>query len=245
MHHLPLLAFQGAALLRGPLMTPTISTAATAAVPRIRLPAVPSAATLWNLLVGGYIALMAWEIWSRTLTTWIVGGPLEPPGLVLSLFNRFVGTDYGQSNAFAWANATAAHYVVGIVGYPVLYYIISRSLKNWDAVLDAAVWLIFTVFVAYALKTGTFTKAVGLFWLFVTLVTATRFINPNTRLRECLSFGSFTWFNALGIFAPIAGLPFLLMEWGGALSFMSWVGHILFGFLAALVFEKREAGEAL
>ena len=48
---------------------------------------------------------------------------------------------------------------------------------------------------------------------------------------------SFTWFNALGLMAPAAGLPFLLIEWGGALSFMSYVGHIIYGFTAAYVFE--------
>jgi hypothetical protein len=222
-----------------------MSSTAIKDIPFIRFPAVPSSAALWSLCIGGYIALMAWEIWSRTITTWVVGGPLEPPGLVLSLVNRFLGSSYEQSHALAWANATAAHYAIGIVGYPLLYYIISRTLRNWDAILDGAVWLIFTAFVANALRTGSYTTAMGLFWLAVTLVTATRFINPSQRLRECLSFGSFTWFNALGIFAPIAGLPFLLMEWGGALSFMSWVGHILFGFLAALIFEKREAGESI
>jgi hypothetical protein len=35
----------------------------------------------------------------------------------------------------------------------------------------------------------------------------------------------------------LAGLPFLLMEWGGAPSFMSYVGHIAYGFTAAYVFE--------
>lgn len=210
-------------------------------VPAIRIPAIPSARTLLHLFMGGYVALMAWEIWSRTITVWVLGGPLEPPGLVLSLVNRFFGTDYASSMPIAWANATFAHYVIGIVGYPLMYYIFSRGLKGWDGILDAAVWLVFTAFVLLALVKGGFTAWMGWFWLIVTLVTATRFVNPSALVRECLSFGSFTWFNALGIFAPIAGLPFLLMEWGGGLSFMSWVGHILFGFLAAYVFEKLEA----
>ena len=75
------------------------------------------------------------------------------------------------------------------------------------------------------------------FWLIVTIVTATRAFNPDTLLADCISWGSFTWFNALGIMAPLAGLPFLLMEWGGGLSFMSYVGHVIYGFVAALVFE--------
>lgn len=213
-------------------------------LPAIRIPAVPSARTAFNLFAGGYVALMAWEIWSRTLTVWVLGGPLEPPGLVLSLVNRFLGSNYASSMALPWANATFAHYVIGIVGYPILYYILSRGVKNWDAILDAGVMLIFTVFVLVALKTNQFTAWMGIFWLIVALVTATRFFNPSPLIRECLSFGSFTWFNALGIFAPIAGLPFLLMEWGGGLSFMSWTGHILFGFVAAYVFERLERREA-
>jgi len=209
--------------------------------PAIQVPAIPSSRTLFNLFAGGYVALMAWEIWSRTLTVWVLGGPLEPPGLVLSLVNRFLGTGFTSSMPIPWANATFAHYVIGIVGYPIMYYIFSRGLKNWDAILDAGVLAIFSIFVLFALKNGTYTAWMGWFWLLVTLVTATRFINPSPLIRECLSFGSFTWFNALGIFAPIAGLPFLLMEWGGGLSFMSWVGHILFGFVAAYVFERLEA----
>jgi hypothetical protein len=79
------------------------------------------------------------------------------------------------------------------------------------------------------------------FWLIVTVVTATRFFNRNALFADCLSWGAFTWFNALGIFAPLAGLPFLLMAWDGSLSFMSYTGHILFGFTAAYVFERWEA----
>lgn len=210
-------------------------------LPIVRRPAVPSLATLFNLFAGGFIGLMAWEIWSRTLTVWVIGGPLEPPGLVLSLVNHFLHTNYTSSMPIAWANATFGHYVIGIVGYPILYYVFSRGLKNWDAVLDAAVMLIFTVFVLIAIRNGQYTAWMGWFWLMVALVTSTRFVNPSSLIRDCLSFGSFTWFNALGIFAPIAGLPFLLMDWGGGLSFMSWVGHILFGFVAAYVFERLEA----
>ncbi|RFB79218.1 hypothetical protein [Methylovirgula sp. 4M-Z18] len=208
----------------------------------LSIPAIPSAPTLLNLFIGGYISLMAWEIWSRIITVWVVGNPLEPPGLVLSLVNRFAGTNYDLSMQPANANATAVHYFLGIVGYPVLYYIVSRGIKHWAIILDAGVWLLFTGFVVLSLVWWhSFTQWMGIFWLLVTLTTATRFINPNPLIANCLSWGSYTWFNALGIFAPVAGLPFLLMDWGGDLSFMSWVGHMLFGFLAALVFEKLEA----
>jgi len=96
---------------------------------------------------------------------------------------------------------------------------------------------IFTVFAAYSLLKGSATPFMGVFWLIVTVITATRFVNPNRLVADCLSWGSFTWFNALGVMAPAAGLPLLLMEWGGTLSFMSYVGHIIYGFAAAYVFE--------
>ncbi len=72
-------------------------------------------------------------------------------------------------------------------------------------------------------------------------MTLTRFINPSLLWREALSWGSFTWFNALGLMAPAAGLPFLLLDGAALLSFMSWAGHILFGALAVVIFERLEA----
>ena len=207
----------------------------------IHIPAIPSVSTLRNLCIGGYCALMAWEIWARVITVWVVGNPLEPPGLVLSLVNRFLGTDYDLKMPMPGANATLVHYLLGIVGYPILYYLVSRGVKNWALILDLGVWLLFGLFVLFSLVNATFTAWMGIFFLLVTLLSATRFVNPNTLIANCLSWGSFTWFNALGIFAPIAGLPFLLMAWGGDLSFMSWVGHMLFGFLAAFIFERLEA----
>jgi hypothetical protein len=194
----------------------------------------PQPKTVLHLFAGGYIALMAWEIWARTITAWILGNPLEPPGLVISLVQFWTGY------TLSLPTATFAHYVVGIAGYPIFYFIVSRSLKRWGLILDLFVWIVFTAFVAYSYVKGGFTVEMGLFWLVVSIVSATRMLNPSSFLANCLSWGTFTWFNALGIFAPLAGLPFLLMEWGGGLSFMSYVGHALFGFIAAYVFETME-----
>ena len=193
---------------------------------------VPSLSAIGPLFAGGFAGLMVWEVWARFITVIVLGGPLEPAGLVTSLVQHWTGYQMPR------LAAEATHYVIGIVGYPVAYFIISRSFRNWAAMLDGAVWAIFTIFVAYSILHGTATTFMGVFWLVVTVVTATRFINRNALLADCLSWGSFTWFNALGIMAPLAGLPFLLMEWGGALSFMSYVGHIIYGFTAAFVFEK-------
>ena len=78
------------------------------------------------------------------------------------------------------------------------------------------------------------------FWLVVVVVAATRFINPSIAIADALSWGTFAWFNVLGIMARIAGLPFLLMDWGGQLSFMSYVGHAIFGFVLAVTYEFFE-----
>lgn len=199
--------------------------------------AIPSARTLGNLFIGGYVALMAWEIWARVLTPWIIGGPLEPPGLVISLVQAWTGYE------LSLPTATAAHYLVGIVGYPVAYYAVSRALPKWDSILTAGVWVAFTLFLAVLAAKGSLTVAMAGFWCVVSAVSAVRFLPLPDRVVRCLAWGSFTWFNALGIFAPLAGLPFLLIEWGGDLSFMSYVGHVLFGFVAAWVFEVLEAGE--
>ncbi len=51
-------------------------------------------------------------------------------------------------------------------------------------------------------------------------------------------WGVITYFIALGFFAPLAGQPFLLHS--PVLSFMSLVGHAIYGYLAALVFERFE-----
>jgi hypothetical protein len=196
----------------------------------------PSRKTILWLFAGGFIGLMAWEIWARVITAIVLGGPLEPSGLVISLVERWTGYQLAKFPA------EVAHYIIGIFGYPILYFLVSRFIRGWGLLFDVAVWVLFTAFLAFKVGPGGLTLGLAAFWLIVTAVTATRFINPDKRLADALSWGSFTWFNALGIMAPIAGLPFLLLEWGGGLSFMSYVGHVIFGFVAALVFEWRAGG---
>ena len=193
--------------------------------------ALPSIGAIGRLFAGGFVGLMVWEIWARVITVVVLGGPLEPAGLVTSLVQHWTGYQMPR------LAAEAAHYAIGIVGYPVVYFIISRAFRHWAPTLDAGVWAIFTIFATDSLLNGSSTPFMGVFWLIVTVVTATRFVNRNRLIADCLSWGSFTWFNALGIMAPLAGLPFLLMEWGGGLSFMSYVGHVIYGFTAAYVFE--------
>ncbi len=66
-------------------------------------------------------------------------------------------------------------------------------------------------------------------------------MNKDEGLRDAISWGTYTWLNALGIMAPIGGLSFYLIGEGGELSFMSCVGHVIYGAVAAIIFEKLEA----
>jgi hypothetical protein len=53
-------------------------------------------------------------------------------------------------------------------------------------------------------------------------------------------WGVITYFIALGFWAPLAGLPFLLIGENNHLSFMSLIGHAIFGYLLAVVFQALE-----
>jgi hypothetical protein len=194
-----------------------------------------SRTTFTRLFSSGFIGLMIWEIWARLITPIVLGGPLEPAGLVTSLVQHWTGYELSRPTA------EVLHYIIGIVGYPVAYYAISRTLRHWATILDSGVWVLFTGYGLMALASNSLNSRIGVFWIVVTLVSATRIVNKNSLVADCLSWGSFTWFNALGIMAPIAGLPFLLLDWGGGLSFMSYVGHVIYGFVAAFAFERCEA----
>jgi hypothetical protein len=56
-------------------------------------------------------------------------------------------------------------------------------------------------------------------------------------------WGVITYFIALGFFAPLAGQPLLLHPYP-VLSLMSLIGHAIYGYLAALVFETLEKAAA-
>ncbi len=56
-------------------------------------------------------------------------------------------------------------------------------------------------------------------------------------------WGVITYFIALGFWAPLAGLPFLLIGENNHLSFMSLIGHAIFGYVLAVVFQALEAAD--
>lgn len=194
-------------------------------------PAMPGVRDIALLFAGGLAGLLVWQFWAEVITPPIAGGPLQPPGLIISLVKNWTGYE------LSYDTATILHFLVGIVGYPIAYYVFSRGLKRWALIMDVGVWAIFLAYILVSATQGHYFPFMGIFFTIVTIVSGTRFFNKNAVLADCLSWGSFTWFNALGIMAPLAGLPFLLLDWNGILSFMSYVGHIIYGFVAALVYE--------
>lgn len=190
--------------------------------------------TLLRLVAGGAIGLFVWELWARLLTPAVLGFPLEPAGLLDALFQHNLGL------AVPWLLREALHYAIGLLGYPVAYYLISRLVPRFGLVLDLVVLTTFTIAIAGLVGRGAFQPIHFVFWTAVVGLIATRLINKDPAIADAVSFGNFTWFNALGIFAPLGGLSFYLLGDSGELSYMSFLGHTIYGALAAWWFERGQ-----
>jgi hypothetical protein len=128
------------------------------------------------LLLAAVAALIAWEIFARLVAPMWIGGPLQPTGLVKSLFANVLGLPVGQ------AAAQAVHVATGLLAYPAAYFLATR-IKSLGWVADGAI------------------------------------------------LGAATWFLAIGIVAPVSGLPFLLGV--GAITWAALAGHLIYGLVVA------------
>lgn len=207
-----------------------MSTSVTASR-QFSVPAIPAAGTAVKLFAGGLAGLALWEIWGRLVAPMVMGGPLEPQGLVMALAGKLFGL------SLPGGIATAVHVAIGVIGYPLAYWIVSRGFRRWAPVFDAGIWIAFILFMVTLVAAGKASGTAITLWSLVTVLSATRLFNRNEALANALSWGNFTWFNALGIMAPIAGMPFLLVGAADLLSLMSWAGHVIYGATAVLVFE--------
>lgn len=121
-----------------------------------------SSISLITLLVGGIIGTILWEIFARVGAPLWIGGPLEPHGLVLSVFKN--GLQYPLSNlptfdASTWAKII--HFATGIIAFPIGYVFVARPIANtilpnlpwWivAAVYGAALWVFAMYFMAHLL----------------------------------------------------------------------------------------------
>lgn len=192
--------------------------------------------TFVRLVVGGALGLFVWELWARILTPLVLGFPLEPAGLLDALFQHNLGL------AVPRLLREAIHYAIGLLGYPVAYFLVSRLVPRWGVVLDLVVLVTFTAAIAGLVRSGTFQPVHFIFWTAVVGLIASRLINRDAAIADAISWGNFTWFNALGIFAPLGGLSFYALGDSGELSYMSFVGHTVYGAIAAWWFERGRAG---
>lgn len=71
------------------------------------------------ILLAGIAADVTWEVWARGITPFLVGGPLEPAGLIQSVF--------GFNNLLV---AELLHAIVGVIFYPIGYLFIARPLQR-------------------------------------------------------------------------------------------------------------------
>lgn len=199
---------------------------------RTRTELVPDRQTIIRLFAGGLAGLLVWEIWARVLTKAVLGYPLEPAGLIDAILQHRLGLSVPH------LIREALHYLVGIVGYPVFYYLVSRFVPRWGVLLDLIVLVTFSAGLFGLMRAGTFAPIHFIFLTAVLGLIATRLINRDPLIADAISWGNFTWFNALGIMAPIGGLSFYLLSEGGELSYMSFVGHVIYGAVAVWVFER-------
>jgi hypothetical protein len=128
------------------------------------------------LLIAAVSALIAWEIFARLVAPAWIGGPLQPTGLVKSLFANVLGLPIGPTAA------QAMHVATGLLAYPAAFFLATR-IKSLGWIADGAI------------------------------------------------LGVATWFFAIGIVAPISGLPFLLGV--GAITWAALVGHLVYGLAVA------------
>jgi hypothetical protein len=134
------------------------------------------ARTAGALLIAAVAALIAWEVFARLLAPLWIGGPLQPTGLVKSLFANVLSLPIGQTAA------QAVHVATGLLVYPAAFFAATR-IKSLGWIADGAI------------------------------------------------LGVATWFFAIGIVAPISGLPFLLGM--GAMMWAALVGHVVYGLVVA------------
>lgn len=88
----------------------------------------PVTTTLFvSAVLAGLAADATWEVWARLITPLWVGGPLQPAGLVQSVF--------GFNDIVL---AEAIHGVVGIVFYPLGFLYVARPIAR--AVLPYLPW---------------------------------------------------------------------------------------------------------
>lgn len=97
-----------------------------------------------TILLAGALSLVVWEIWSKVLAPFYMGGTLSPVGLVKSSLGigkeSFAPVLSASSNAVGNAVANGLHLFTGFIAYPAAYLFAARPISR--SVMPALPWWI-------------------------------------------------------------------------------------------------------
>jgi len=141
-----------------------------------------------QLALAAAAAMAGWEIFAKGIAPLIMGGPLSPNGLIVSLIKSLVGV---KPPGYV---ATMLHWFTGLVGYPLGFLVLATALPRIGVV------------------------------------------------GQGIIVGVGTWFLALGVFAPLAGLPFMLKF--ATITWVSLWGHLAYGLILAALFSAQRGASA-
>ena len=138
-----------------------------------------------QLALAAAAAMAGWEIFAKGIAPLIMGGPLSPNGLIVSLIKSLFAV---KPPGYV---ATVLHWFTGLAAYPLGFLVLAAVLPR-----------------------------IGF-------------------IGQGIIVGVGTWFLALGVFAPLAGLPFMLKF--GTITWVSLWGHLAYGLILAGLYALQQA----
>lgn len=116
-----------------------------------------------TLFLGGLAGLIVWEAFAHGIAPLWIGGPLEPAGLIQSVFGSALVTGFIGDLGLTKSSAQILHYVTGLVFYPLGFVILARPLAHrlapsmpwWitASIYGAALW-VFALYIMAHLIAG-------------------------------------------------------------------------------------------
>lgn len=84
-----------------------------------------------TFLAGGLAATLVWEIFARGVAPYMIGGPLQPAGLVSSVFGQLgIWEAFGVARPDRGGIAEIVHMLTGVLFYPLGYLLIARPISR-------------------------------------------------------------------------------------------------------------------
>lgn len=142
-----------------------------------------------TVLLAGLVGTALWEVFARAITPLVIGGPLEPVGLIKSVINKTFGIAQ-----FSTASAQQLHYFTGIIGYPLGYLLIARPMAK--TLTPFLPWWVVSALYGVAL------------WVFALYIMAHFFAG----FPAFLGFGTLSWMSLAGHVLMAIGFGAIIRE---------------------------------